>query len=85
MGRPESLSALEAALSLDPNLRVLIAHGLFDLRTPYFTSELIVRALPDVGAPDRVRLAVYPGGHMFYSDDASRASLRQDVRTLFGD
>ena len=85
MGRPESLSALQAALSLDPNLRVLIAHGLFDLRTPYFTSELIVRALPDVGAPDRVRLAVYPGGHMFYSDDASRASLRQDVRTLFGD
>jgi carboxypeptidase C (cathepsin A) len=85
MGRPESLSALQAALSLDPNLRVLIAHGLFDLRTPYFTSERIVRALPDVGAPDRVRLAVYPGGHMFYSDDASRAALRQDVRTMFGD
>jgi carboxypeptidase C (cathepsin A) len=84
LGRPESLSALQAALSLDPHLRVLIAHGLFDLRTPYFASELIVRALPDVGAPDRVRLAVYPGGHMFYSDDASRVALRQDVQALFG-
>ena len=85
MGRPESLTALQAALSLDPRLHVLIAHGLFDLRTPYFASERISRALPDVGAPNRVRLAVYPGGHMFYSDDASRAALRRDVRTLFGD
>jgi carboxypeptidase C (cathepsin A) len=85
MGRPESLSALQSALSLEPKLRVLVAHGLFDLRTPYFTSELILRALPDVGAPGRVRLAVYPGGHMFYSDDASRAAFRQDVRVLFGD
>ncbi len=85
MARPESLTALQAALGLDPRLRVLIAHGLFDLRTPYFTSELIVRALPDVGPPGRVRLAVYPGGHMFYSDDASRAALRRDASSLFGD
>jgi carboxypeptidase C (cathepsin A) len=85
MGRPESLTFLQAALALDPRLRVLIAHGLFDLRTPYFASELIMRGLPDVGAPNRVRLTVYPGGHMFYSDDASRAALRRDVVTLFGD
>jgi len=85
MGRPESLSALQAALSLDPRLHVLIAHGLFDLTTPYFATELILRALPDVGAADRVRLAVYPGGHMFYSQDGSRAALRRDARALFGD
>ncbi len=85
MGRPDSINALQAALSLDPRLHVLIAHGLFDLRTPYFASELIARALPDVGAPDRVRLAVYPGGHMFYSDDASRAALRRDAQTLYCD
>jgi carboxypeptidase C (cathepsin A) len=85
MGRPESLTALQTALALDPRLHVLIAHGLFDLRTPYFASELIVRGLPDVGPPDRVRLAVYPGGHMFYADDASRAALRRDATALFGD
>jgi carboxypeptidase C (cathepsin A) len=32
-----------------------------------------------------VRLVVYPGGHMFYTDDASRAALRQDAMTLFGE
>ncbi len=85
MGRPEAVTALQAALSLEPRLRVLIVHGLFDLRTPYFASELIVRALPDVGAPDRVRLVVYPGGHMFYSDDRSRAAFRADGQALFGD
>ena len=85
LGRPESLSALQAALALDPRLRVLIAHGLFDLRTPYFASELAMRTLPDVGAPNRVRLMVYPGVHMFYADDTSRAALRRDVETLFGD
>ena len=36
MGRPESLSALQAALSLDPRMHVLIAHGLFDLRHALF-------------------------------------------------
>ena len=85
MGRPESLTALQNALSLDPRLHVLIAQGLFDLRTPYFATALMLRALPDVGAADRVRLVVYPGGHMFYTDDASRAALRQDAMTLFGE
>src|SRR6185312_654453 len=83
MGRPEAVSALQAALSLDPRLHVLIAHGLFDLRTPYFATALILRGLPDVGAADRVRLTVYPGGHMFYSQDASRSALRDDIRALF--
>lgn len=85
MGRPESLSFLQAALSVDAHLRVLIAHGLFDLRTPYFATALDLRALPDVGAADRIRLKVYPGGHMFYSNDASRAAFRQDAQVLFGD
>lgn len=84
MGRPESLSFLQAALSVDPHLRVLIGQGLFDLVTPYFGTVLALRALPDVGGPDRVRLNVYPGGHMFYSEDGSRAAFRNDAQALFG-
>ena len=83
MGRPESVSFLLGALSLNPRMHVLIAHGMFDLVTPYFTDALILRALPD-GEADRVRLAVYPGGHMFYSQDASRAALRHDAQALYG-
>lgn len=85
MGQPQSIAALREALALDPKLRVLIAHGMFDLRTPYFTSARIVSQLPDLGAPNRVRLSVYSGGHMFYSDDAARAAFRDDGRGLYAE
>ncbi len=83
MGRPESLSFLAAALALDPRLHVLIAHGLFDLRTPYFTTARLLNQLPNAGGDERVKFAVYPGGHMFYSEDASRAAFRDAAGVLF--
>jgi carboxypeptidase C (cathepsin A) len=83
MGRVESISAMQSALSLDPNLHILIAHGLFDLRTPYFATVRILRALPEVDPPGRVRLVVYPGGHMFYMRDATRRALHDDARAMF--
>lgn len=83
MGRPESLSYLQSALSLDPRLHVLIAQGLFDMVTPYFTTVRELNQLPDAGTAERVRLAVYPGGHMFYSEDASRAAFRDAAQTLY--
>jgi carboxypeptidase C (cathepsin A) len=84
MGRPESLSYLQSALALDPRLHVLIAHGLFDLRTPYFGTQRLLNQLPDAGTAERVKLVVYPGGHMFYSDDASRAAFHDAASGLFG-
>jgi len=83
MGRPESLSRLQSALSLDPRLHVLIAHGLFDMVTPYFTTVRELNQLPDAASAERVRLVVYPGGHMFYSEDASRAAFREAVSALY--
>ena len=61
---------------------MLIAHGMFDLVTPYFATKLILDQMPDFAVPDRVRLAIYPGGHMFYTDDASRAALREASRAI---
>lgn len=83
MGRPESITAMQSALSVDPDLHVLIVHGLFDLVTPYFATVRILRALPDVDPPGRVRLVVYPGGHMTYIHDASRRALHDDARAMF--
>ena len=83
LGRPESLSALQAARSVDPHLRVMVAHGLFDLRTPYFGSARLLGMLPHLDGAAPVVLRVYPGGHMFYFDDAARAALHDDARTVF--
>jgi carboxypeptidase C (cathepsin A) len=82
---PESLSQLREALALDPKLKVLVAHGLFDVVTPYFGSKLRIDQLPLYGSPDRVRLMVYPGGHMFYTRDASRAALRGEAKAMMGE
>ena len=57
-GQPQALGALRRVLALDPELRLLVAHGLTDLVTPYFGSELILRQLP-APAADRVRQATY--------------------------
>ncbi|HYA80102.1 MAG TPA: peptidase S10 [Methylocystis sp.] len=79
----ESESQLRRLLALDPHLHVLIAHGFFDLVTPYFASQLIINQIPDYGPSDRVTLAVYAGGHMLYVRDDSRKALRHDAQKLY--
>ena len=53
-----------------------------DLVTSYFSTKLLLDQLPAYGDPQRVRLAVVPGGHMFYARDESRAALRDAGRDL---
>jgi carboxypeptidase C (cathepsin A) len=38
--------------------------------------------LPPYATPDRVKLVVYPGGHMFYSRDPSRQALRAEAERM---
>jgi carboxypeptidase C (cathepsin A) len=78
----QSIDQLKQILALDPKLKVLVAHGLFDLATPYFGSKILLDQLPSYATPDRVRLVVYPGGHMFYTRDASRQALRAEAEKL---
>jgi carboxypeptidase C (cathepsin A) len=79
---PESVGALKRMLALDANFRVLITHGLTDLQTPYFATQLLLDQIPDYGPPGRLTLKVYPGGHMHYSRDETRKALREDARRL---
>jgi carboxypeptidase C (cathepsin A) len=78
----ESVSELRQILALDARLKVLVAHGLFDLASPYFGTKIQLDQLPPFASPERVRLAVYPGGHMFYSREGSRRAFRSDVEAL---
>ncbi|MGV7031880.1 S10 family peptidase [Methylobacterium symbioticum] len=80
---PEALGQLRSVLALDGNLRVLVAHGYTDLVTPYFASKLLIAQMPSYGTEPRLNLAVYPGGHMFYSRPDSRAAFKRDAAALF--
>jgi carboxypeptidase C (cathepsin A) len=78
----ESMTDVRQILALDPKLNVLVAHGLFDLATPYFGSKILLDQLPSFASPPRVKLVVYPGGHMFYLRDNARKQLRGEVEKL---
>ena len=78
----ESISQLRQILAQDPKLKLLVAHGLFDLATPYFGSKILLDQLPAYASPERVKLVVYPGGHMFYSRDPSRQAFRAEAEAL---
>ena len=78
----QSITQLRQILALDPKLKLLVGHGLFDLATPYFGSKIWLDQLPAYASPDRVKLAVYPGGHMFYSREASRQAFRAEAEAL---
>jgi carboxypeptidase C (cathepsin A) len=80
----EATPDLRQAIAADPKMRVLIVHGWDDLSCPYFVSRLVIDQMPITGDPGRVKLAVYPGGHMFYSRTASQAAFREDVKAVFG-
>ena len=80
---PESTSHLRDALALDPALHVLVAHGLYDAVTPYFRSALLLQTVAPSAGRDRVSLATWPGGHMFYSREAGRSALRQAAAALY--
>ncbi|GLH77812.1 peptidase S10 [Bradyrhizobium sp. SSBR45G] len=79
---PESMSDIRQILALDPKLKLLVGHGLFDLATPYYGSKIVLDQLPSFARPPRVKLVVYPGGHMFYSRDDARKAFRGEVEAL---
>jgi carboxypeptidase C (cathepsin A) len=78
----QSISDLRQILALDPKLKLLVGHGLFDLATPYFGSKILLDQLPAYASGERVKFVVYPGGHMFYSRDASRQAFRAEAEAL---
>ena len=79
---PEALGDLAQMLALDPRFRVLVAHGLTDVQAPYFATALALARLPPFARPERLKFVAYPGGHMFYGRDASRAAFREEARRL---
>ena len=79
----DAIADLRKAVSVDPKMAVVIAHGMDDLSCPYFASRLVIDQLPTFGQPNRVQLALYPGGHMFYSRGDSSAAFRATALGIY--
>lgn len=79
---PEAVSDLASTVALDPRMRVLVTHGMTDLVTPYFDTKMVLAQMPPIGKTERIAFRLYPGGHMFYSEENSRKAFRDDARAM---
>jgi carboxypeptidase C (cathepsin A) len=75
--RMGSVPDLRQSVAADPKLRVLIVHGWNDLSCAFMGSILSVDQMPLMGAPDRVQVHEFPGGHMFYTRPVNQSGLHE--------
>ena len=87
LGRPTLatgvMSDLRELLALNPTFRLVVAHGLSDLVTPYGVSRYLLDELPNAGEAGRVDLKTYRGGHMFYFTGPSRRAFSADAKAFY--
>jgi carboxypeptidase C (cathepsin A) len=71
---------LSHAIIRNPQMRVLVQQGYFDLATPYRATEYFIDQMP---LPDSLRSNVsikyYEAGHMMYVHPPSLIQFRQDL------
>jgi carboxypeptidase C (cathepsin A) len=71
---------LSSALRLNPQLKVLVASGHYDLVTPFFDAEFTL-SRHDIKA-EQIVYKYYGGGHMMYINEPSRTRLLDDTRSF---
>lgn len=77
---------MATALSRDPNMKVLILNGIYDIATVFYGVEYTVDHL---GLPESIRknilMEYYEAGHMMYTDPASLKKFAADVNGFIRD
>ena len=79
-----AIDDLRYAMSMNPYMKVFICHGIFDLATPYFSSQRgidLMRLPKDM--KKQLSLHVYHGGHMFYTWTSSRKAFKKDIQQFY--
>ena len=75
------LPATQEAIAINPDLKVLVAAGMYDGFQPCASG-----AQTEADLPQNLRAAItfkcYVGGHAMYLDDPARVQLSRDVKTL---
>ena len=76
-----SMDHLRYGMALNPDIRVLISHGFYDLVTPYSSADRLVRLMKLTDEQKaQVKTEHFAGGHMFYTHDESRRRFVDVVR-----
>lgn len=71
---------LAVAMKVNPQLKVLVTGGYFDLATPYYEGLYEMRHLPiPANLQSNIEFHYYPSGHMVYANEASLKALHDDA------
>ncbi len=71
---------LRKAMSMNQNLKVFVANGLFDLATPFLATEYTFNHVPlDPSLRPNITMAYYDAGHMMYIHQPSLARLKDEL------
>ena len=74
---------LRSAMTKNPNLKVFVANGYYDLATPYFATRYTFNHMHlDETLRDHVSMGYYEAGHMMYVKLSSLARLKADLATF---
>ncbi len=75
---------LREAITQNPNLKVMICNGYYDMATPFFATEYTVSHLGlEPKLTGNIALSYYEAGHMFYTNRTSAAQLRANLMKFY--
>jgi len=75
---------LAHALGTNPNLRVLVLNGYFDLATPFAATEYVMNHLGlDKELRSHIEMKYYEAGHMMYIHPASLEKFKADIAAFY--
>ncbi len=75
------LPATEEAIALNPNMKILVASGIFDSYASCAAYEETGRRLPPALQQSMI-FKCYAGGHMMYLDPSTRVQFSKDVKDM---
>ncbi len=79
-GFADTSDALRAAFAKNPDMKLFVASGYYDLATPYFATEYTLTHMGlDPSQRGRISTSYYEAGHMMYIHEGELARLKQDV------
>jgi carboxypeptidase C (cathepsin A) len=73
-------------MSLNPHMKAFIAHGRYDLMTPYYETDRLRNLMRlDADMSNRLTIRHFDGGHMFYAWETSRRAFTASIGAFVAD
>jgi carboxypeptidase C (cathepsin A) len=78
-------TSLKEAMSRNPYLKIWVCCGYYDLATPYFAAQSVVRGMNlDPAIRENIQFTFYESGHMLYIEKGAREKLKDDLNRFLG-